>query len=159
MPSSARKAKSSASVFGIGLLLRPFPAMPFTANGAADTRPSRDRTVKSAQGGRFAGINRDVAKSLRFPCCNRRALQPYRPGLRPRRRVSGCSSGVEHNLAKVGVERSNRFTRSSFLKRESSIEKPRFAAAFSFLGLSNCNCRNRPRRSGLHAGYKIANST
>ena len=30
-------------------------------------------------------------------------------------RASGCSSGVEHNLAKVGVERSNRFTRSSFL--------------------------------------------
>lgn len=55
-------------------------------------------------------------KSLRFPCCNRRALQPYRPGLRPRRRASGCSSGVEHNLAKVGVERSNRFTRSSFLQ-------------------------------------------
>ena len=27
-------------------------------------------------------------------------------------RASGCSSGVEHNLAKVGVERSNRFTRS-----------------------------------------------
>jgi hypothetical protein len=26
--------------------------------------------------------------------------------------MSGCSSGVEHNLAKVGVERSNRFTRS-----------------------------------------------
>lgn len=29
--------------------------------------------------------------------------------------MSGCSSGVEHNLAKVGVERSNRFTRSIFL--------------------------------------------
>ncbi len=28
--------------------------------------------------------------------------------------MSGCSSGVEHNLAKVGVERSNRFTRSIF---------------------------------------------
>lgn len=28
--------------------------------------------------------------------------------------MSGCSSGVEHNLAKVGVERSNRFTRSNF---------------------------------------------
>lgn len=35
-----------------------------------------------------------------------------------------------HNLAKVGVERSNRFTRSSFL----DIEKPRFAAAFVFSG-------------------------
>ena len=45
-------------------------------------------------------------------------------------RVSGCSSGVEHNLAKVGVERSNRFTRS----KSSNIEKPRFAAAFVFSG-------------------------
>ena len=28
--------------------------------------------------------------------------------------VSGCSSGVEHNLAKVGVEGSNPFARSKF---------------------------------------------
>src|SRR5690606_12553902 len=40
--------------------------------------------------------------------------------------MSGCSSGVEHNLAKVGVERSNRFTRSIFSK----VSKPRFAGAF-----------------------------
>ena len=30
----------------------------------------------------------------------------------------GCSSGVEHNLAKVGVEGSNPFARSIFSKRE-----------------------------------------
>ena len=30
--------------------------------------------------------------------------------------MSGCSSGVEHNLAKVGVGRSNRLTRSNFSK-------------------------------------------
>jgi hypothetical protein len=28
--------------------------------------------------------------------------------------LSGCSSGVEHNLAKVGVEGSNPFARSKF---------------------------------------------
>jgi hypothetical protein len=28
--------------------------------------------------------------------------------------MSGCSSGVEHNLAKVGVEGSNPFARSNF---------------------------------------------
>ena len=28
--------------------------------------------------------------------------------------MSGCSSGVEHNLAKVGVEGSNPFARSKF---------------------------------------------
>ena len=44
--------------------------------------------------------------------------------------MSGCSSGVEHNLAKVGVGRSNRLTRSSFPKRS----KPRFAGAFVFSG-------------------------
>jgi hypothetical protein len=35
--------------------------------------------------------------------------------------VCGCSSGVEHNLAKVGVEGSNPFARSNFLPRKSSI--------------------------------------
>ena len=44
--------------------------------------------------------------------------------------MSGCSSGVEHNLAKVGVERSNRFTRSKF----PHTEKPRTSAVFSFSG-------------------------
>ena len=39
-------------------------------------------------------------------CCIR-APQPAWSG------ASGCSSGVEHNLAKVGVEGSNPFARSS----------------------------------------------
>src|SRR5690348_5164563 len=37
----------------------------------------------------------------------------------------GCSSGVEHDHAKVGVEGSNPFARSK--------EKPRFPGLFSFL--------------------------
>ncbi|MDB5710826.1 MAG: hypothetical protein JWL96_2896 [Sphingomonas bacterium] len=41
-----------------------------------------------------------------------RRLTP--PGLSGRWRQSGRSSGVEHNLAKVGVEGSNPFARSSF---------------------------------------------
>ncbi len=44
--------------------------------------------------------------------------------------MSGCSSGVEHNLAKVGVGRSNRLTRSNSPR----CRKPRFAGAFVFLG-------------------------
>ena len=36
--------------------------------------------------------------------------------IHPVRRQSGRSSGVEHNLAKVGVEGSNPFARSSFSK-------------------------------------------
>ena len=35
------------------------------------------------------------------------------------RRERGCSSGVEHNLAKVGVEGSNPFTRSNFQTKRS----------------------------------------
>ena len=41
--------------------------------------------------------------------------------------LSGRSSGVEHNLAKVGVGRSNRLARSSF-SGNIQIFQPRFAA-------------------------------
>ena len=41
-------------------------------------------------------------------------------------RQSGRSSGVEHNLAKVGVEGSNPFARSSFLP-ENQLFEPREA--------------------------------
>jgi hypothetical protein len=36
--------------------------------------------------------------------------------------VSGCSSGVEHNLAKVGVARSIRVTRSIFNRYLSKLQ-------------------------------------
>ena len=42
--------------------------------------------------------------------------------------VSGRSSGVEHNLAKVGVEGSNPFARSSFSKKTNGFEKVAQAA-------------------------------
>lgn len=38
--------------------------------------------------------------------------------------MSGCSSGVEHNLAKVGVGRSNRLTRSKFFGQFSRFMSP-----------------------------------
>jgi hypothetical protein len=41
--------------------------------------------------------------------CRRRSSPPYPNGC-------GCSSGVEHDLAKVGVEGSNPFARSNFFK-------------------------------------------
>ena len=49
-------------------------------------------------------------------------------------RQSGRSSGVEHNLAKVGVEGSNPFARSSFQKKIKQLSDPRgslFAYALS----------------------------
>jgi hypothetical protein len=42
-----------------------------------------------------------------------RAYEPPRIGV-TNATERGCSSGVEHNLAKVGVEGSNPFARSSF---------------------------------------------
>src|SRR6185312_1795400 len=72
-----------------------------------------------------------------FLCCNRSALRPYRRGFRHTTgRASGCSSGVEHNLAKVGVERSNRFTRSSFL-REVKHRKAAVLRGFFVFGRLN----------------------
>ncbi|TIU79841.1 MAG: hypothetical protein E5W01_01440 [Mesorhizobium sp.] len=41
---------------------------------------------------------------------------------------------AEIDASKVGVERSNHFTPLQFPSRESKIGKPRFAAAFWFLG-------------------------
>ena len=43
------------------------------------------------------------------PC----VIYPARAGPSRRHRCCGCSSGVEHNLAKVGVEGSNPFARSN----------------------------------------------
>jgi hypothetical protein len=42
----------------------------------------------------------------------------------------GCSSGVEHDLAKVGVEGSNPFARSNFLFKKSELAKQPFGAGF-----------------------------
>ena len=53
-------------------------------------------------------------------CCNHFLLAPYSAAQagEPVLHVSGRSSGVEHNLAKVGVGRSNRLARSSFQSLE-----------------------------------------
>ncbi|CCV04330.1 hypothetical protein MESS2_1270020 [Mesorhizobium metallidurans STM 2683] len=45
IPRSARKAKSSASVFGIRHPVDAVPVTPFTANGAVETRPLRRETM------------------------------------------------------------------------------------------------------------------
>ena len=128
--------------------------MPFTANSAVGARPPAQFQVKRAaalpadlRSVRFRAASmlsqrtspreEFAPKRPSFPCCNRRALRPYRRGLRPNGRASGCSSGVEHNLAKVGVGRSNRLTRSSFLTEDQANEKPRTSAAFSRLRLAS----------------------
>ena len=54
-------------------------------------------------------MSRHRAEEAKIPSCNGR-LFAYYPGLTS---LGGRSSGVEHNLAKVGVEGSNPFARSS----------------------------------------------
>jgi hypothetical protein len=76
---------------------------------------------------------KEIFAFLSFPCCIPESIERYSA----RRRLaahgsayypgpvdlSGCSSGVEHNLAKVGVEGSNPFARSSFPSRYRTIKK------------------------------------
>jgi hypothetical protein len=52
----------------------------------------------------------------------------------PGDRQSGRSSGVEHNLAKVGVEGSNPFARSSFYTEKQAV-KQSYRVAFSVYAL------------------------
>ena len=54
--------------------------------------------------------------------------------------ASGCSSGVEHNLAKVGVEGSNPFARSSF-SDWSGIKIPASSGIFAFRNLDYRNIK------------------
>ena len=56
----------------------------------------------------FFGVKRQREKIAKILACND-ALFAYYPGLTS---LGGRSSGVEHNLAKVGVEGSNPFARS-----------------------------------------------
>ncbi len=113
MPSSRERRKARRASWA-WLVRRWLSARPRLGQSSA-AKQARRRWLAQ-----IAGPNRQVraaqADARRgFPCCIRPALRPYRRGLRLRRRASGCSSGVEHNLAKVGVGRSNRFTRSNFL--------------------------------------------
>ena len=49
---------------------------------------------------------------------------------------SGRSSGVEHNLAKVGVEGSNPFARSNISEEDQDVEESRRMAAFLISAVS-----------------------
>src|ERR1700675_2530848 len=57
-----------------------------------------------------------------------RGLRHKRPSSVSSWRGCGCSSGVEHNLAKVGVEGSNPFARSKMSQRMQADKGAVFAA-------------------------------
>src|SRR5664279_2508432 len=86
----------------------------------------RLKSPRSTANGRLIGINGLVGPRLQ-------SGQPfsYRNGLGGRScqigqlsNGCGCSSGVEHDLAKVGVEGSNPFARSNLRSFGASVGKP-----------------------------------
>ena len=131
--------------------------MPPTVGSAASPIVDRIAAIPAivALGSRAAGVTcgqeapeSGACISIEIRCCIRKRVRPYRRGLRRWRRGSGCSSGVEHNLAKVGVERSNRFTRSSFPYREiKRTNRPPLGGRFAFGAVSP------PCRHSLVRGY------
>lgn len=111
MPRLARKALSSASVFGIGPHFIPAGHAVYgqwCPLGKAVLepygKPKRRKAMPMA-------LESWPKKARHFPVAIA-ALFSHIGAACGRGRVSGCSSGVEHNLAKVGVGRSNRLTRS-----------------------------------------------
>ena len=65
------------------------------------------------------------------PLCNKPLLPKKERSAAPER---GRSSGVEHNLAKVGVGRSNRLARSSFVGRQRRLDSGAFVVVPAFTG-------------------------
>ena len=83
-----------------------------------------------------------AAKKLSLGCLRFAALWGNNPAAPPTRRDClgcGCSSGVEHNLAKVGVEGSNPFARSrqsQDLRSMQASDLPAFFAFWTYAGMS-----------------------
>ncbi len=76
-----------------------------------------------------------AAKKLSQGCLRFAALWGNNPAAPPTRRDClgcGCSSGVEHNLAKVGVEGSNPFARSRQSQGLRSMQASDLPALFAF---------------------------
>ena len=89
---------------------------------------------------------------LNFPCCNLDPNGSYSRSPTETLAASGCSSGVEHNLAKVRVEGSNPFARSSFLPSGLS-KNPGFVRDFCFSAIGQLFFQRRilpPLSAGLN---------
>ena len=71
----------------------------------------------------------DIRRKSDFPCCNYSALGSYSTRFARSAGICGSSSGVEHNLAKVGVVGSNPISRSSCPK----FKRPGFTGPFCCL--------------------------
>ena len=74
----------------------------------------------------------------------------------PRAAERGCSSGVEHNLAKVGVEGSNPFARSNFSQVLRAYEGPPLGGLFVFWPSPKANPMLRAWASPLDGSRRIS---
>jgi hypothetical protein len=76
-------------------------------------------------GMKFRGKRNGHTLGATTPLAKRKALR-HKNLLPARRQLEcGCSSGVEHNLAKVGVEGSNPFARSNFCPNRACVSNHR----------------------------------
>ncbi|WP_374788788.1 hypothetical protein, partial [Brucella oryzae] len=64
-----------------------------------------------------------------------------------------CSSGVEHNLAKVGVEGSNPFARSSFLHENQKLKKRPTGRFFADTASMTARCQQFVSARNSILGY------
>ncbi len=109
--------------------------------------------------GQTASVVRGLALMARWCAENWKGILPFAASRGYKRLValagsaSGCSSGVEHNLAKVGVEGSNPFARSSFPNRSRAAEHRGFCR---FRASLNRRVKNDPGSARLLRGYKFA---
>ena len=123
-------------------------------DGLRSPRAGGNAPQSGDQGGRVAHVCSCNVLYIESPSLNRIAvfsgwgLHPSRhaansaahpPTSRSDRRQSGRSSGVEHNLAKVGVEGSNPFARSSFSAHSEKCRK-----AIPTIGIIPCRTVRSP---------------
>ncbi len=81
---------------------------------------------------RFRAIVKKTDKPCKTPLAKPRGLGQMIHLARCKTSRRGCSSGVEHNLAKVGVEGSNPFARSNLLAETKALKTRSFGAVFHF---------------------------
>ena len=102
-------------------------------------------------GGAESGFRWKAAKKLSLGCLRFAVLWGNNPAAPTTRRDClgcGCSSGVEHNLAKVGVEGSNPFARSRQSQGLRSMQASDLPALFAFWAWAARHCFRGFRKTG-----------
>ena len=130
--------------------------------------PGKRAWMRPQAGGDPAISNHGPAASQGSPPSGlqSRHRKRYKPS-RSKRPASGCSSGVEHNLAKVGVEGSNPFARSNTSNQNERRQRAA-AIVWPLLAVRTRGIRSRlelrlapdfPSGGGLPRGWVVAVGT